>query len=194
MNAATGIAIATFDDGARVRGVKFAVGYFATRDQAVAAVEANFADYLARLEPKPAYRVENLGTVSVDTATIVILDPCRIGRIAATQDHDDVIGSPLYPDYSIKPGSRVDDVTLARQILDPPTPAKENPKKLKEFGTTGGNALSLNTGFGDGEYSVIAEIVYFGEPIGQRIASIHIQFLATEDIEAAKNQIRKAKE
>jgi hypothetical protein len=34
---------------------------------------------------------------------------------------------------------------------------------------------------------VIAEIVDFGEPIGQRIAATHIQFLATEEIEAAKN-------
>jgi hypothetical protein len=179
---------------ARVRGVEFAVGCFATVEEAVAAADANLADYLTRLEPKPAYRVEEIGTVTVDTGTIVILDPCRIGRIAATQDHDNLIGSPLYPDRSIKPGWRVDDVTLARQILDPPSPAKENPKKLKDFGTTGGNALSLNTGFGDGEYSVIAEIVDFGEPIGQRIGAIHIQFLATEAIEAAKKQIRNARE
>ena len=158
------------------------------------ASDANLADYLTRLETKPAYRVEEIGTVTVDTGTIVILDPCRIARIAATQDHDNLIGSPLYPDCSIKPGSRVDDVTLARQILDPPTPAKENPKKLKDFGTMGGNALSLYTGFGDGEYSVIAEIVDFGEPIGQRIAAIHIQFVATEDIEAAEKQIRNAGE
>lgn len=175
---------------AKVRGVEFAVGQFATVEEAVAAVETNFAHYLTRLEPKPAYRVEEIGTVTVDTGTIVILDPCRIGSIAATQDHDNLIGSPLYPDRSMKPGWRVDDVTLARQILDPPIPAKENPKKLKDFGTTGGNALSLNTGFGDGEFSVIAEIVDFGEPIGQRIAAIHIQFLATEDIDAAKKQAK----
>jgi len=173
---------------AKVQGVEFAVGQFATVEEAKAAVEANFADYLNRLEPKPAYRVEEIGTITVDTGTIVILDPCRIGRIAATQDHDDLIGSPLYPHSSIKPGQRVDDVTLAREIFDPPVPAKENPKEIKDYGTTGGNALSLNTGFGDGEYSVLAEIVDFGEPIGQRIAAIHIQFLADEDIEAARKQ------
>jgi hypothetical protein len=155
------------------------------------APDANLAD-LTRLEPKPEYRVEVLGTVTVDTGTIVILDPCRIESIAAMQDHDNLIGSPLYPVCSIKPGWRVDYVTLTRQILDPPTPAKENPKKLKDFGTMGGNALSLNTGYGDGEYPVIAEIIDFAEPIGQRIAAIHIQFLATEDIEAAKKQIRNA--
>ena len=146
-------------------------------------------DYLTRLEPTPAYRVEEIGTVTVDTGTILILDPCRIESIAATQDHDNLIGSPLYPDHSIKPGCWVDDVTLARQILDPPTPAKENPRKPKDFGTMGGNALSLSTGYGDGEYSVIAEIVDLGEPMGQRIAAIHIQFLSTEDIEAAKKQV-----
>jgi integrase len=166
---------------ATVRGVEFAVGYFATRDQAVAAVEANFADYLTRLEPKPAYRVEKIG----DTGTIVILDPCRIGRIAATQEHDNLPFSPLYPDDALTPNRRVDDKVLSRQIWDPPIPGKENPKELKDLGTTGGNALSLNTGVGDGEYSVIAEIVDFGEPFGQRIAAIHIQFLATEDIDAA---------
>jgi hypothetical protein len=58
----------------------------------------------------------------------------------------------------------------------------------------GGNPLSLITGYGDGEYSVIAEIVVFGEPIGQRIAAVHIQFLATEEIVAAKNQTRNANE
>jgi hypothetical protein len=163
------------------------------REQEIAP-DANLADYLTRLAPKPAYRVEEIGTVTVDTGTIVILDPCRIARIAEKQDHDNLIGSPLYPDRSTKPGWRVDDITLARQILAPPTPAKENPKKRKDFGTTGGNALSLNTGFGDGEYSVIAEIVDFGEPIGQRIAAIHIQFVATEDIEAAEKQTRNAGE
>lgn len=173
---------------ATVRGVEFAVGYFATVEEAVAAADANLADYLTRLEPKPAYRVEEIGTVTVDTGTIVILDPCRIGSIAATQDHDNLIGSPLYPDRSIKPGQRLDEGKLARQIFDPPVPTKENPKEIKDYGTTGGNALSLKTGLGDGEYSVIAEIVDFGEPLGQRIAAIHIQFLATEDIDAAKTQ------
>ena len=173
---------------ATVRGVQFAVGYFATVDEAVAAADANLADYMTRLEPKPAYRVEKIGTVTVDTGNIVILDPCRIGRIAATQDHDDLIDSPLYPDNGIEAGQRVDDVKLVRQIVDPPVPAKENPKEIMDYGKTGGNALSLHTGFGDGEYSVIAEIVDFGEPLGQRIAAIHIQFLATEDIDAAKTQ------
>jgi hypothetical protein len=36
---------------------------------------------------------------------------------------------------------------------------------------------------------VIAGIVDLGEPIGQRIAAIHIQFQATEDIEAAKKSL-----
>src|SRR5271163_1277979 len=72
---------------ATVRGVQFVLGYFATVEEARAAADANLADYLTRLEPKPAYRVEEIGTVTVDTGTIVILDPCRIGRIAATQDH-----------------------------------------------------------------------------------------------------------
>lgn len=173
---------------ATVRGAEFAVGYFATVEEARAAADAHLADYMTRLEPKPAYRVEEIGTVTVDTGTIILLDPCRIGRIAATQDHDNLLGSPLYPDRSIKPGDRLDDDKSARQILDPEVPAKENPKELKDYGTTPGNALSLKTGFGDGEYSVIAEIVNFGEPFGQRIAAIHIQFLADEDIEGAKKQ------
>jgi hypothetical protein len=103
---------------ATVGGVDFVVGCFATVEEAVAAADANLADYLTRLEPKPAYRVQEIGTVTVDTGTIVILDPCRIESIAATQDHDNLIGSPLYPDRSIKPGWRVDDVTEARQILE----------------------------------------------------------------------------
>jgi hypothetical protein len=175
---------------ATVGGVQFAVGRFATVEEAKAAADANLADYLTRLNPKPAYRVEEIGTVTVDTGTIVILDPGRIGRIAAMQDHDNLIGSPLYPDRSIKPGDRLDDDKLARQILDPETPGKENPKELKDYGTTAGNAISLRTGFGDGEYSVIAEIVNFGEPLGQRIAAIHIQFLADENIEAAKKKAK----
>jgi hypothetical protein len=174
---------------ATVRGVQFAVGRFATVEDAKAAADANLADYLTRLEPKPAYRVEEIGTVTVDTGKIIILDPCRIGRIAATQDDDDLVSSPLNPDDGLKPGDRLDDNKLARQIVDPPVPAKENPKKFKDYGTTGGNALSLHTGLGDGEYSVIAEIVNFGPPLGERIAAIHIQFLATEDIDsAAKKQ------
>jgi hypothetical protein len=35
---------------------------------------------------------------------------------------------------------------------------------------------------------VVAEIVNFGEPLGQRIAAIHIQLLADEDIDAAKTR------
>lgn len=173
---------------ATICGVEFVVGQFATREQAVAATNANLTHYLSRLEPKPAYRVEEVGTVTVDTGTIIILDPCRIGRIAATQNDDDLLGSPLYPRNFLEPANRLDDVNLARQILDPAFPAKENPKKLEDYGTTAGNALSLKTGFGDGEYSVVAEIVDFGEPFGERVAAIHIQFLATEDIEAAKKK------
>jgi len=173
---------------ATVRDVHFAVGQFATIEEARATADANLADYLTRLEPKPAYRVEEIGTVTVDTGTIIILDPCRIGPIAATQDDDDLVRSPLNPDDGLKPGDRLDENKLARQILDPAVPAKDNPKKLKDYGTTAGNALSLKTGFGDGEYSVIAEIVDLGEPLGQRIAAIHIQFLADEDIEAAKKR------
>jgi hypothetical protein len=75
-------------------------------------------------------------------------------------------------------------------ILDPAIPAKKDPKEPKDYGTSAGSAISLRTGLGDGEYSVIAEIVDFGEPFGQRIAAIHIQFLATEDIEAAKKQAK----
>lgn len=78
---------------ATVEGVDFVVGCFATVEEAVAADE-NLADYLTRLEPRPPYPVEEIGTVTVDTGTIVILDPCRIARIAATQDHDNLIGSP----------------------------------------------------------------------------------------------------
>jgi hypothetical protein len=174
---------------AKVRGVEFAVGQFATVEKAVAAANANLADYMTRLEPKPAYRVEEIGTVTVDTGNIVILDPCRIGSIAATQDHDNLNNSPLYPERAIEPGDRLDDGKLVRQIVDPPVPARENPKEIKDYGKTGGNALSLRTGFGDGEYSVIAEIVNFPSPIGERIAAIHIEFLATEDIDAARKQV-----
>ena len=174
---------------ATVRGVEFAVGSFATVEDAKAAADANLADYLSRLEPKPAYRVEEIGTVTVDTGTIVILDPCRIGRIAATQDHDDLVSSPLYPD-GLKPGDRLYENKLARQILDPAVPAKDNPVKFKDYGTSAGNALSLNTGLGDGEYSVIAEIVNCGPLLGERIAAIHIQFMADEDIEDARKQAK----
>ena len=176
---------------AKIRGVLFVVGRFATIEEARAAADANLADYLTRLDPKPAYRVEEIGTVTVHTGTIVILDPCRIGSIGATQDHDNLIGSPLYPDNNLlTPNKRIDEAVLSRQILDPETPGKENPKEIKDYGTSAGNALSLKTGFGDGEYSVIAEIVDFGEPLGQRIAAIHIQFLATEDVKAAKKQAK----
>jgi len=58
-----------------------------------------------------------------------------------------------------------------------------------DYGTSGGNALSLRTGLGDDEYSVVAEIVDFGEPFRQRIAAIHIQFLASADIEAARKRV-----
>lgn len=55
----------------------------------------------------------------------------------------------------------------------------------------GGNAVSLKTGMGDGEYSVTAEIVDFGESIGECIAAIHIRFIGTEDNEVAKEANRK---
>jgi hypothetical protein len=48
---------------ATVRGVQFAVGRFATVEEARAAADANLADYLTRIEPKPAYRVEGIGTL-----------------------------------------------------------------------------------------------------------------------------------
>ncbi len=174
---------------ATVLGVQFVVGYFGTDEEARAAADANLADYLTRLDSKPAYRVEELGTVSVDTGTIVILDPCRIGNLAATQDHDNLLRSPLYPDNAMTPNRRIDDPVLSRQILDAPVPAKENAKELKDYGTSGGNALSVRTGLGNGEYSVVAEIVDFGEPFGQRIAAIHIQFLVSEDIKAARTRV-----
>ena len=37
---------------------------------------------------------------------------------------------------------------------------------------------------------MIAEIVDFGGLVGERIAAIHIQLLATEDIKAAKKQAK----
>ncbi len=178
---------------ATVEGVKFGIGYFATVEEAIAAAEANMADYLTRLDPRPVYRVEELGTVTVDTGTIMILDPCRIGRLAATQKDGNLVDSPLYPDDSLKPNRRMDEAVLARQILDPEVPRKENPKKHEDFGTTAGNALSLRTGLGDGEYSVTAEIVDCGEPLGERIAAIHIQFMATEDINVKKLWKKSAK-
>ena len=156
---------------ATVRGVKYAVGYFAAVDEAAAAADANLTDYVTQLETKRAYCVENLGTVSVDTGTIVILDPCHIGRIAATQDPYNLVGSPLYPERSIELGRYGDKERLVRQIIDPPVPGKENPKEIKDFGTTGGNALSIRTGLGDGEYSVIAESLtsaHFGVNVSPR--------------------------
>jgi hypothetical protein len=113
---------------ATVRGVQFAVGSFATVEEDRAAADANLADYLTRLEPKPAYRVEEIGTVTVDTGTIVILDPCRIGRIAATQDHDNLVRFSLYPDQRLEPRDRLDENKLVRQILDPPGTCKRQPE------------------------------------------------------------------
>ena len=104
---------------AKVRGVEFAVGQFATVEEAVAVANANLADYLTQIQPKPAYRVEEIGTVTVDTGTIVILDPCRIGSIGATQDHDNLIDSPLYPKRAIEPGDRLDDYSGPRNLDHP---------------------------------------------------------------------------
>jgi hypothetical protein len=47
--------------------------------------------------------------------------------------------------------------------LGPPNPQKRESQGTQRLGFNGREALSLNTGMGDGEYSVIAEIVDFGE-------------------------------
>jgi hypothetical protein len=43
-----------------VRGVQFAVGFFAAVAEAKAAADANLTDYLTRLELNPAYRAEEI--------------------------------------------------------------------------------------------------------------------------------------
>ena len=34
-----------------------------------------------KTESKPAYRVEKIGTVAIDTGHVVIVDPCRVGEV-----------------------------------------------------------------------------------------------------------------
>jgi hypothetical protein len=178
-----------------VGGVKFNVGEFATLEEADAAIEANLPNYLTRLAPKPPYRVEKLGTVTIDTGTLMLLDPCRINALAATQDRDGFLDSPLYPDDYLRPNTRADDSVLSKQILDPATPAKvPDPQKLSDYGTTAGNALSLHTGLGDGEYTVTAEIVNYGGLWGERIAAIHIRFVDAADIAEAKRAVKAGKD
>ncbi len=183
---------------ANVKGQDFLVGQFDTAEEAHAAAKAYLPNWL--LQIKPAYRIEKIGMVTVDVGTIVILDPCRINSFAAIQDANNMMDSPLMPEgKSFKmDGSDGKAGTMlgsehAKQLFDPPTPAKvANPTRIEEFGTSGGNALSLSTGFGDGEYEVFAEIVDFGGMVGERIASIRMQFIADSDIAKAKRLARAA--
>jgi hypothetical protein len=136
----------------------------------------------------PVYEIVKLGTVSVDVGTIIIADPCRINCIAATQNPDDVFGmvdSPLMPR-----GTRINTETgegtvdeLARELIDPEIPSTvPNPTRLEEMGHSAGKFVTLNTGFGDGHYDVLAEVINYGGIIGRRIAAIHMQFVADEDL------------
>ena len=45
----------------------------------------------AKTETKPAYRVEKIGTVAIDTGHVVILDPCRVDEVL------DRFNEPLKP-------------------------------------------------------------------------------------------------
>jgi hypothetical protein len=183
---------------AKVKGKDFLVGQFDTAEEAHAAAENFLPEWLTQL--KPAYRVEKLGTVTVDVGTIMILDPCRINSFAKTQNGNEVIDSPLMPHGGFamdgsdgKAGKMLGEGDNFKQLVDPPTPAKvANPTRLEDYGTTGGNALSLSTGYGDGEYEVIAEIVDFGGMVGERIAAIHMQFISSEDIAEAKKLAKAA--
>lgn len=189
---------ATFYIG-EVNGVDFALGNFTNSEEARNAANANLGKYLDRIaNPIPIYRVEKIGTVSVDVGTIVILDPCRINSLAATQDPDDMMSSPLMPDISVEPGQMLGgngvsgDTNLTKQLLDPEQPPKAaNPTRLDECGKTAGNALSLKTGLGDGEYEVLAEIIDYGGIVGQRIAAIHMQFVADEDLVPYRRKPKK---
>jgi len=184
---------------AEVEGKNFLVGQFDTAEDAHNAVKTYLPEWLNQLaNPKPVYRVEKIGTVTVDVGTIMILDPCRINALAATQKQDDpgyMCDSPLMPvgmgfkmDGSDGKTGKMVENELSKQIIDHPTPDKFDPKN---YGTSGGNALSLSTGFGDGEYEVFAEIVDFGGILGERIASIRMQFIADEDIAEAKKLAKK---
>jgi hypothetical protein len=136
----------------------------------------------------PVYEMVKLGTVSVDVGTIIIADPCRINRIAATQNPDDVFGmvdSPLMPR-----GTRINTETgegtvdeLARELIDPEIPPTvPKPTKLEEMGHSEGKFITLSTGFGDGHYDVLAEVINYGGIMGKRIAAIHMRFVADEDL------------
>jgi hypothetical protein len=144
------------------------------------------------MKAKPTtYRIEEIGTVTVDTGTITILDPCRIKHFSEQHEDSDPF-SPLYPGIGrIEDGKLIPPPMdgLAVQLLDPECPAKvDKPTRLEDYGTTEGNALSLSTGFGDGEYTVVAEIVDYGEHVGERVAAIHIQFVHDEDIDPYREQ------
>jgi len=107
------------------------------------------------IKAKPrTYRVEEIGTVTVDTGTITILDPARIKSLAAQHLDGDPF-SPLYPGMGrIEDGKLIPPPMhgLAVQLVDPERPAKvDKPTRLEDYGTTEGNSISLNTGFGDGE-------------------------------------------
>src|SRR6266705_2347646 len=81
---------------AKVKGKDFLVGQFDTAEDAHNAVKTYLPEWWSKLaNPKPVYRVEKIGTVTVDVGTIMILDPCRINALAATQDEDDMVSSPL---------------------------------------------------------------------------------------------------
>jgi hypothetical protein len=150
----------------------------------------------------PVYEVVKLGTVSVDVGTIIIADPCRINRIAATQppwaDDDptrpDMVNSPLMPrgtSFNTKTGEGTVE-ELAREIIDPAVPSKvPKPTKLSEFGTSEGKFVTLDTGFGDGYFDVMAEVVNYGGMMGKRIAAIHMLFVNAEDIEPYRGSKKK---
>ena len=133
----------------------------------------------------PVYECRKVGTVSVDVGTIIIADPCRINSIAATQNPDDMVNSPLLPrgtHFNLKTGEGTLD-EIARELVDPATPPKvPNPTALKDFGTSEGTFVTLNTGLGDGNYDVYAEIVNYGGVIGKRVAAIHMIFVNDEDL------------
>ena len=140
----------------------------------------------------PVYQYKKIGTVSVDVGTILIADPCRVNSIAATQTldaggHPDMVDSSLMPRgtcFNTRTGEGTVE-ELAREIVDPATPNRvPNPTRLEDYGTFEGTFVTLKTGFGDGYYDVYAETVNFGDgPLGgERIAAIHMQFVADEDL------------
>jgi hypothetical protein len=94
-----------------------------------------------------AGRVECIGEVSVDTATLVIADPCRLGA----QGWDYVERSP----------NQLPEDSLVVDKHPDPDPSHE--------------AVVVPTGLGDGIYPVFANYVDCGE-WGERIMSITIDF------------------